>query len=263
MDVFGADVQRLVAEPDEVAGREVGLDVGVENIHQRGDVLDVADLQQLLGDRLEEGLLGADAADVLRAVAGAVVVVAEADDLHRLLPVEMARAFGEVNVQVLIGVVIIHVDGNVKIHAVDLIDQRDEALEIDRDIEINRYAEQVFDLLHQQLRAALGVGEVELVVAVFIVQQRIARETHKVDALVRHVEADEDVRVAAAVVVVKPGDENVVAVFAACTAQSVGLVRAGPVDVRACRAIRRYNGLVRVKLGRAKDIFDRRKHGGR
>ena len=95
--------------------------------------------------------------------------MAEADDLHRLLPVEMARAFGEVNVQVLIGVVIIHVDGNVKIHAVDLIDQRDEALEIDRDIEINRYAEQVFDLLHQQLRAALGVGEVELVVAVFIV----------------------------------------------------------------------------------------------
>ena len=86
--------------------------------------------------------------------------MAEADDLHRLLPVEMARAFGEVNVQVLIGVVIIHVDGNVKIHAVDLIDQRDEALEIDRDIEINRYAEQVFDLLHQQLRAALGVGEV-------------------------------------------------------------------------------------------------------
>ena len=127
MDVFGADVQRLVAEPDEVASREVGLDVGVENIHQRGDVLDVADLQQLLGDRLEEGLLGADAADVLRAVAGAVVVVAEADDLHRLLPVEMARAFGEVNVQVPIGVVIIHVDGNVKIHAVDLIDQRDEA----------------------------------------------------------------------------------------------------------------------------------------
>ena len=55
VDVFGADVQRLVAEPDEVAGREVGLDVGVENIHQRGDVLDVADLQQLLGDRLEEG----------------------------------------------------------------------------------------------------------------------------------------------------------------------------------------------------------------
>ena len=94
-------------------------------------------------------------------------------------------------------------------------------------------------------------------------QQRIARETHKVDALVRHVEADEDVRVAAAVVVVKPGDENVVAVFAACAARSVGLVRVGPVDVRACRAVRRYNGLVRVKFGRTKDIFDRRKHGGR
>ena len=77
----------------------------------------------------QKRLLCADAAEVLPpAVAGVVVVVAEAHDLHGLLAVKLLQSCLEVDVQVLIGVVVVHVAGHVELNAADLVDERDEAL---------------------------------------------------------------------------------------------------------------------------------------
>ena len=77
----------------------------------------------------QKRLLRADAAEVLLpAVAGVVVVVAEAHDLHGLLAVEVLQSLFEVDVQVLVGVVVVHILGHVEVDAVDLVDERDEAL---------------------------------------------------------------------------------------------------------------------------------------
>ena len=57
-----------------------------------------------------------------------VVVVAEAHDLHGLLAVQVLETGLEVDVQVLVGVVVVHILGHVEVDAVDLVDERDEAL---------------------------------------------------------------------------------------------------------------------------------------
>ena len=54
--------------------------------------------------------------------------MAEAHDLHGLLAVEVLQSLFEVDVQVLVGVVVVHILGHVEVDAVDLVDERDEAL---------------------------------------------------------------------------------------------------------------------------------------
>ena len=64
------------------------------------------------------------------AVGGLILVgvVAETHDLHRLLAVQVLETGLEVNVQVLVGVVVVHILGHVEVDAADLVDERDEAL---------------------------------------------------------------------------------------------------------------------------------------
>ena len=127
----------------------------------------------------------------------------------------MLQTLFVMDVQILIGIVIIHINGNVKIDAADLIDQSDEPLEVDGNIEVDGNAEQVFDLRPQKLRSALGISEIELVACPFVVEQRVARETDKIDRLAHGVKANENIGVAAAVVVIQTGDEDRIAVFLA------------------------------------------------
>ena len=125
--------------------------------------------------------------------------MAETHDLHGLLAVQVLHALFKVDMQVLIGVVVVHVDRHFKIHAVDLIHQLDKALEVYAHGEVHGDAQKLFDLIAQLLRAALGIGVVELVA---VAHQRVARQAHKVDGLIYGVKAHQNIRVAAAGVIV-------------------------------------------------------------
>lgn len=71
-------------------------------------------------------------------VTAPVVVVAEADHLHGLLTVQVVLALGVVDVQVLIGVVIVHVHRHVEPHAAHGLHQLFKGGELDFHIVVNR-----------------------------------------------------------------------------------------------------------------------------
>ena len=76
--------------------------------------------------------------------------MAEADHLQRLLTGEMLHPGGEVDVQVLVGIVVIHVDGDFKVHAADGIHQRREAVQIHGYRKVHWDAQLLGDGLGQQ-----------------------------------------------------------------------------------------------------------------
>lgn len=69
------------------------------------------------------------------------------------------------DVQVLVGVVIVHIHRDIHIHAAQLIHQRHKALEIDMEVVVNGHAQRLGDLFGQQLRSAVPQGGVDLAVA--------------------------------------------------------------------------------------------------
>ena len=158
--------------------------------------------------------------------------------------------------QVLVGVVVVHILGHVEVDAADLVDERDEPLQVDGDVEVHGDAEHIFNVAAQLFRAAVIVGGIELVA---VAHQRVARQADDVDLLVLRVKAHEHVRVAAAGVVVHAVGEDRIAVFFALFAVRNGLN--GVAVLRRAVLLRLLVFTVRDGLGRAHDVLDRRHDG--
>ena len=196
----------LLAEPGQLTDSQVRLHVLREDLRVAGDLLGIG--QHLFKDRFQKGLLGADAADVLRAIAGAVVVVAEAHHLQGVLPVQMLHALFQVDVQVLIGVVIVHVQGDLKVHAADLVHQLHEGFQVHLHREVHGDAQGVGHRFPHLVHAAEIVGIVDLAGLAVDVDAGIPGDADAGDGLVFGVEAHQDIGVGAAVVIVQTGDQD-------------------------------------------------------
>ena len=123
------------------------------------DLRHVAQLQDLLGHGLQKRLLGLRAAQVAIRVAGRYtvgtgVVMAVADHAHGLLPVEDLEALLQVDVQILVGVVIVHIPGHVEFHAAYGVHQLPHSLPLNDDVEVRDNASEIPHLGLQSLDPA-------------------------------------------------------------------------------------------------------------
>ena len=88
--------------------------------------------------------------------------MAVAHRLHGLLAVQVLIAGAEVDVQTLDRVVVVHVQGDLNVHAPQLVHQCDEALQVHMDVVVYRHPEGLLDLVYEHVGSAVVVGVVEL-----------------------------------------------------------------------------------------------------
>ena len=89
--------------------------------------------------------------------------MAEADYPHGVGAVEILNALFEMDTEVLNGIVIVHVDGYIKIHAANGVHQRFKAGEVHGNGVVHRDAQLIGHHLRQLGHAALAEGGVDLV----------------------------------------------------------------------------------------------------
>ena len=134
--------------------------------------------------------------------------MAEADHLQRLRTGEMLHPGGEVDVQVLVRIVVIHADGDFKVHAADGIHQRGEAVQIYGYRKIHWDAQLLGDGLGQQSGPAGVIGEVDLVVLSIDDGLGVPWDADTIDVVVLRIHSHQDIGVAAAIVVIHAGHQN-------------------------------------------------------
>ena len=212
----------LRPEPGHVAQGHGGVHILLEDLYKIPHLPQVGHRQHLGGHGFQKGLLGLHPADVLRAVASAVVVVAETDHLHGLLAAQMLHPLGEVDVKVLEGIVVIHVDRDLKIHTADGVHQGLKPREIHGHGKVHRDAKLFGDGVRQQVRAAGVIGEVDLVLFAVDDGLGVPGDAGAVDGTVLAVKTDEDVGVAAAVAVILAGEEDGVEIGLALLVSGLG-----------------------------------------
>ena len=122
----------------------------------------------------------------------------------------MLDALFEVDAEVLDGVVIVHIDGDIEIHAADGIHQRGKALQIDADRVIHRNTQLLRHGVGQKLRAALIIGVVDFAGLAVNDGLGVPGDADAVNVAVHRVYRHKDVGVATAVVIVKAGKEDCV-----------------------------------------------------
>ena len=112
----------LLGEPEHILETEIRLHVFIEHLDKLIDLGDVFQAHQLFDHGFQQPLLGLDAAQIAVGIAQHLavfpVVVAVAEYLHGVVAAEQPVALALVDGKILIGVLIVHVAGDVKIHAV-------------------------------------------------------------------------------------------------------------------------------------------------
>ena len=157
IDLVHTHFQNLSAQPCKVSNGEGSCPhTGLKNFGVVVDFgEDIACGEHLFRHGLQELLLGGHAAQILAAVAAAVVIMAGNRQPPRGVgAAQMLDALFEVDAEVLDGVVIVHIDGDIEIHAADGIHQRGKALQIDADRVIHRDTQLLRHGVGQKLRAA-------------------------------------------------------------------------------------------------------------
>lgn len=110
--------------------------------------------------------------------------------------------------QVLVRIVVIHADGDFKVHAADGIHQRGEAVQIYGYRKIHWDAQLLGDGLGQQSGPAGVIGEVDLVVLSIDDGLGVPGDADTIDVVVLCIHGHQDIGVAAAIVVIHAGHQN-------------------------------------------------------
>ena len=179
--------QAFCSKPGQIRAAQVGLHIPLYNIHKFAEIGHAAEGHDLAGHGEHHFLGGLRPLDVSQGIAGAVGVVAEAADLQGLLARQVLHPGLEVNVQVLGGVIVVHLHGNVEVHAAHGVYHLHKGVQIQGDIEVKGEAHQVRDHVPQVLDARnqagvdLGVGGVH---------QGVPGDGDHSDLLVGHVIGD-------------------------------------------------------------------------
>ena len=139
----------LAGEVEHVGGGQVCLDILLEDLHELLHLGQGVPGDHFLGQGHQHLALHLRPAHV--GVTAPVVVVAEADHLHGLLTVQVVLALGVVDVQVLIGVVIVHLLRDIDVHPLQLVHQGHESLQVHIDVVVDGDAEGLLDLLLQHV----------------------------------------------------------------------------------------------------------------
>ena len=216
----------LLTEPAEIGKAQVGLHVLLKDLGKLVDLGDVLHLEHLLHHSLQKCLLGLDAAQVaVRIAVLHVVVVAVAQHLHGIVAGEQAIPLLLVDVQILIGVVIVHVPGHIEPHAAHGVHDLAHGLPLHHDLVVWLKADQLGDLLVEGLdalvpAAAIVVHGVDALDVVGDVHHGVPGDGHDGGLLIGHVVAGQQhgVRVAAAAGIPAQDEHRIVVLALALTA---------------------------------------------
>ena len=216
----------LLRKPQNVLEGEVRGNVLLEHLGKLADFGHVLDLKHLLQHSLQKSLLGLDPPDV--AVAVSIGAVPEPDDPHGLLTVELLVSLLDMDGEILIGVLIIHVPGNVEVHAAHGVHDLAHGFPFHDHLVIRLEAHQLGDLLIQGLdplvSAAVHVVDgVDLLHVPVDVDHGIPGNGHNSGLLVGHVIRGQEhgVRISAAAGIPAQNQDRV-KVFALTLATTAG-----------------------------------------
>ena len=122
---------------------------------QLHDLRPLLHLQGLLYHGLEEGLLERDAVcEVITAKVASIIVSPPANDLRGILAAEKAVALLLVDVEILIGIIIVHGKRHVKPNASQSIDHLRHGVRIRHEVVVGIYAGEALYLLHEAVDTA-------------------------------------------------------------------------------------------------------------
>ena len=190
-------------------------------------------LQKLAHHGLEHLVLHVDAADIAVGIR-----VAEAEHAHGLIAVEVLIALLDMDAQILTGVVIVHIDRDVKINAAHGVNELDEHLHVKERITVDPVAENLLRAADERLHAVpavvfgRGIVLVHLLGLVGHVHGRIARDADKLQRLILRVEHTDKYGVRQAGRAVLAGDEERVAPFLAAVCADAHIVRIAVAQAR-------------------------------
>ena len=132
--------------------------------------------------------------------------MAEAHHLQGIRPIQQTGPLCKVNGEVLIRIVVVHVNGDIELHAADGVDQRLEASEVHQHGVVHRNPQLIGHHLGQKFHAAGVVGGVDLVILAVEKGLAVTGNTDAVCIAGGGVHRQENIGVAAAVAVVHAGD---------------------------------------------------------
>lgn len=134
-------------------------------------------------------MLRFDTAKITVRIAGAVVVLTEAHDLLTLIPVQKLVAGRERDMQILIGVVVVHIDRDIEIYAADAVDDLLEHISVHDSIAVDPEADKILDLRDESFDTGAAVNRIDLFHRPGDVDERIAGNAHDVGRMVVAVKA--------------------------------------------------------------------------
>ena len=154
------------------------------------------------------------------------VVFPPAQDLYRVLSVQVLHSFFVMNVQVLGGVIVVHVIGHLIIHTADGIHQLRHRVQFHHEIVVRGIADEVFNLLLDPLNALSVVHRVDLGNLPRHIHHSVPVDAQHVHRAVFHVVTahHHGVRVAAAALAVIPAHQKEgIHVFPPSNPQAAGI----------------------------------------
>ena len=207
-----------LAEVRHVGDGEIGLYIVLEDGHIVDQVgQQHIGLEALLYHRRQEGLLGFDAAQIpVRIAVAAVVVVAVAHHPHGGLSVQQLIALTQMDVEVLGGVVIVHVPGDIEVDPADGVHQLAHRIPLNNHMEVGVDAGELAHFCFQRVESVISaagpvVHPVELHNLVAEGDIGIPGQAHYRQLLVGHVVGRQhhDIGVAAAAGVLAHNQEGI------------------------------------------------------
>ena len=132
----------------------------------------------------------------------AVIVFAVADDLHGIIAVQQAQSGLLVNVEILIGIIVVHIEGHFKLHAADGIYQFADGLPLQQDVVVRGDSGQLGHMLFQgghaifHLRSLVlplidGVNGIQTLAVVAYIHDGVAGQIQSVEHLLIDVVAEQ------------------------------------------------------------------------
>ena len=114
----------FLSKPGQIAQSQIGFHIGLEDLDEIVDFIQVGGGQSLLGGSLQKCLLGLHAAQILRGIAAA-----ETNHFHGVFAVQGLQTLVNVDVQILIGIFVMHIHGDIEGNAADGIHHGGNGLE--------------------------------------------------------------------------------------------------------------------------------------
>ena len=146
----------LLGKPQDVLEAQVRLHVVLEHLDKIVDLGDVLDLQELIQHGLQECLLGLDTAQVaVRVAVVHIIVMAIAQHAHGALAVQQLIALADMDGQILVRIVIVHVPGHIEPDPAHGVHDLANSLPLDDHLVVRLKAHQLGNLFVKVLDAAI------------------------------------------------------------------------------------------------------------